>query len=272
MPAFFLQVLLICSPGPYLCSPWDICSSSQKAKFPIMSCLGHKILNSFLITNHVLASPFKVFMKKCCEFLAFVHQSNSKPTAFLWVYEQFKFQQFSVSITFYFQVVRNSTKSDDGKTSKTSELEFGLEVDSYTIKHCRRSNVLHCIRPVFLKPLITAETQDLSQGPCPCGLADGVWKPRVLSHCSADAQPASHWRGGQWLLTAECYRKQCFTFPILIHPSLNEERETEGHSTDSHENVFSSTDRVTLTLPGLRMLRPSRRLLSFQSFNRELML
>lgn len=32
MPVFFLEVLLICSPGPYLCSPLDICASSQKSE------------------------------------------------------------------------------------------------------------------------------------------------------------------------------------------------------------------------------------------------
>lgn len=63
-----------------------------------------------------------------------------------------------VSIAFYFQVVENSTKNYDGQTSKALDLEFGLDVDSYAVKHCRRSHVPHSIRPVFSKPLIIAET------------------------------------------------------------------------------------------------------------------
>lgn len=51
--------------------------------------------------------------------------SNSKPTAFLWVYKQFKFQQFCVSqYCFYLKVVRNSAKKNDGQTSKVLEFEL----------------------------------------------------------------------------------------------------------------------------------------------------
>lgn len=54
-----------------------------------------------------------------------------------------------VSITFYFKVVRNSTKNYDGQTSKDLDFEFGLAVDSSTVRHCFRSNALCGIRTGF---------------------------------------------------------------------------------------------------------------------------
>lgn len=59
-----------------------------------------------------------------------------------------------------------------GKLQRLFELKFGSDVDSYAAKHCCRSNVLHCIRPVFAKPLITALVH---------GSVEGMQKPQVDS-------------------------------------------------------------------------------------------
>lgn len=106
-----------------------------------------------------------MLMKKCREFLPFVHQSTPKPTALLWAYKQFTSQQFSVShYRFYSQVVGNSTERYSGRTSEALELEFGLAVDSRAVGRCCRS------RDSFLQPLTAAAREELSQRPCPCTL------------------------------------------------------------------------------------------------------
>lgn len=124
LQSFFLEILLIYSPGSYLCSPLDICASQQKAKFPIMSCLRYKVLNSFLITNYVVTQAFKMFMKKCCEFLLFVHQTPN-PLHFCGCTSNLNFSNFVlVSIIFYFKVVKNSAKMMMGKLQRLWSLSL----------------------------------------------------------------------------------------------------------------------------------------------------
>lgn len=146
-----------------------------------------------------------LFKSAVNSFLLCTSQSPS-PLHFCGCTSNLNFSNFLlVSITFYSQVVGNSTKNYNGQTSKALEFEPGLDAGFFAVQHCCSSDVLHCVRPDLPKALLTAGAQALR-----------------VSGRAAEA-------------TAERHRKLGFPFP-RVFLSLSSSHSL-GRSTETCENA-----------------------------------
>lgn len=146
-----------------------------------------------------------MFMKKCCEFLLFVHQTPN-PLHFCGCTSNLNFSNFVlVSIIFYFKVVKNSAKMMMGKLQRlwslslvwlltpllldsASEVMFSMAQEQFFSKTDNCRNIRYGGDPALVHPSVEG-LQKLQVFPC--------WIPKaqpgslISCHCRTPRKCAS---------------------------------------------------------------------------------